>query len=120
MGKNLLSSIGNTLTRATDRYIVGSGSGALDTVKGNKLFWTVLFMRDSGSLEGPMAQVSFITQKQDTLMRVNFMMILCMVKAGLQKMVPFSLVHSIVIRERVKDTNAMAKGTYILVLSKMG
>ena len=110
----------NTLTKAMARYILVSGSGALDMDRVNKLFWTELIMRDNGSLVGPMVQVSFITQKQDTLMRVNFMMILCMVKAGLQKMVPFSLVHSIVIRERVKDTNAMAKGTYILVLSKMG
>ena len=61
---------------------MGSGSGALDTVKENKPFWTVLFMRDSGSLEGPMAQVSFITQKQDTPMRVNSMTILYMDKDG--------------------------------------
>ena len=87
--------------------------------RANKLFWTELIMRDSGSLVGPMAQVSFITQKQDTPTRVNSMTILFMVKAGLQKMVPFSLVHSTVIRERVKDTNVMAKGTYISVLSKM-
>ena len=87
--------------------------------RANKLFWTELIMRDSGSLVGPMAQVSFITQKQDTPTKVNSMMILCMVKAGLRKMGPYSWVHSTEIRGKVKDTNVMAKGTYISVLSKM-
>ena len=90
MAKSLRLSTGNTLTKAMVRYILVSGSVALDMERANKLFWTELSMRDSGSLVGLMVQVSFITQKQDTLMRVNFMMILYMVKAGSQKMVPYS------------------------------
>ena len=90
MAKNLLLSTGNTLTKVMVRYILVSGSVALDMERANKLFWTELFMRDNGSLVGPMVQVSFITQKQDTLMRVNFMTILYMVKDVLQKMVPYS------------------------------
>ena len=90
MAKNLLLSTRNTLTKAMVRFIMVSGSVALDMDRANKLFWTEHFMRDNGSLVGPMVQVSFITQKQDTLMRVNFMTILYMVKDVLQKMVPYS------------------------------
>ena len=90
MAKSLCLSTESTLTKAMARYILVSGSGALDMDRANKLFWTELIMRDSGSLVGPMAQVSFITQKQDTPTTVNSMTILCMVKAGLRKMVPYS------------------------------
>ena len=90
MAKSLRLSTGNTLTKVMVRYILDSGSVALDMERANKLFWTELSMRDSGSLVGLMVQVSFITQKQDTLMRVNFMMILYMVKAGSRRMVPYS------------------------------
>ena len=90
MAKSLRLSTGNTLTKAMVRFILVSGSVALDMDRANKLFWTELSMRDSGSLVGLMVQVSFITQKQGTPMRVNSMMILYMVKAGSQKMVPYS------------------------------
>ena len=90
MAKSLCLSTENTLTKAMVRYILDSGSVALDMERANKLFWTELSMRDSGSLVGLMVQVSFITQKQGTPMRVNSMMILYMVKAGSQKMVPYS------------------------------
>ena len=119
MAKSLRLSTENTPTKAMVRYILVSGSGALDMEWANKLFWTELFMRDNGSLVGLMVQVSFITQKQDTPMRVNSMMILFMVKDGSQKMVQYLLVRSTEIRGRVKDMNAMVKATYILVLSKM-
>ena len=119
MANSLLLSTGNTLTKAMVQYILVSGSGALDMERANKLFWTELFMKDNGSLVGLMVQVSFITQKQDTPMKVNSMMILFMVKDGSQKMVQYLLVRSIEIRGRGKDMNVMAKGTYISVLSKM-
>ena len=75
MAKSLLLSIENTLTKATVQYIQVSGSGASDMGRANKPFWMEHIMRDNGSLVEPTVQVSFITQKQGTLTRVNSMMI---------------------------------------------